>query len=298
MMEIAAAPQADIIDITPENFMSEVIETSRTKGVIVQFWAPWCKPCKQLGTVLAKIIAENPDLRLARVNIDDNPEIAAQLRVQSVPTVYGIAEGRPVDAFSGAQPESVVRQFIEKVAAAAPGAPDIGPLLDSGRTALEQNDASTAMAAYQEALSTLPESVEAMAGFVRTLILSGETEQAREILGSLEEAVLERPEMREAIAAVEIAVQAATQSGETEVLRATVESDPDNMQARQDLALALFSNGDARDAMDVLLESLRYNPDWNEGAFKTQLFAFFEALGAPHPDVIKARRKLSTYLFS
>lgn len=297
-MEIAAAPQSDIMDITSENFMSEVIEASRKKGVIVQFWAPWCGPCKQLGPVLEKVMAEKPDLRLARVNIDDNPEIAAQLRVQSVPTVYGIAEGRPVDAFSGAQPESAVRQFIEKVAAAAPGAPDIGPLLDAGRTALEKNDASTAMAAYQEALSVSPESVEAMAGLVRTLVLSGETEQAREILESLEEAVRERPEMREAIAAVEIAEKVGTKSSETEALRSAVESDPDNMQARQDLALALFSNGDARDAMDVLLGSLRYNPEWNEGAAKTQLFAFFEALGAPHPDVIKARRKLSTYLFS
>ena len=297
-MEIAAAPQSDIIDVTSENFMNEVIETSRTKGVIVQFWAPWCGPCKQLGPVLEKVIAEKPDLRLARVNIDDNPEIAAQLRVQSVPTVYGIAEGRPVDAFSGAQPESAVRQFIEKVSAAAPGAPDIAPLLEVGRTALEKNDASKAMSTYQEALSTLPESVEAMAGFVRSLVLSGETEQAREILGSLEETIIKRPEMREAIAAVEIAEQASAQSGETEALRSAVESDPDNMQARQDLALALFSNGDARDAMDVLLESLRYNPEWNEGAAKTQLFAFFEALGAPHPDVIKARRKLSAYLFS
>ncbi len=297
-MEIAAAPQGDIIDITSENFMSEVIETSRTKGVIVQFWAPWCGPCKQLGPVLEKVIAEKPDLRLARVNIDDNPEIAAQLRVQSVPTIYGIAEGRPVDAFSGAQPESAVRQFIEKIAAAAPGAVDVGPLLEAGRTALEKNDVSTAMAAYQEALSVLPESVEAMAGFVRTLVLSGDTKQAREILDSLEKVVMERPLMREAIAAVEIAEKAGAQSGETEALRSAVESNPDDMQARQDLALALFSKGDARDAMDVLLGSLRDNPEWNEGAAKTQLFAFFEALGALHPDVIKARRKLSAYLFS
>ncbi len=297
-MEISAAPQGDIIDITSENFMNEVIETSRTKAVIVQFWAPWCGPCKQLGPVLEKVIAEKPNLRLARVNIDDNPEIAAQLRVQSVPTVYGIAEGRPVDAFSGAQPESAVRQFIEKVAAAAPGAPDIGPLLEAGRTALEKNDASKAMEAYQEALSVLPESVEAMAGFVRTLVLSGEIEQAREILNSLEEEILGRAEMREAIAAVEISEQAGAQSGETEALRSVVESEPDNMQARQDLALALFANGDARDAMDVLLGSLRHNPEWNEGAAKTQLIAFFEALGASHSDVIKARRKLSAYLFS
>ena len=298
MMEIAAAPTADIIDITPQNFMSEVIETSRNKGVIVQFWAPWCGPCKQLGPILEKIVAEQPDLRLARVNIDDNPEIAAQLRVQSVPTVYGIADGRPVDAFTGAQPESTVRQFIEKVVAAAPGAPDITDLLEVGRTALDENDGAAALTAFQEALATIPESADAMSGFVRALVTSGECEQAREVLDSLEDDFLLRPEMREAIAAVEIAEQAGAHSGETASLQAAVEADPDNLQARQDLALALFADGSAREAMDMLLTSLQRDPEWNEGAAKTQLLAFFEALGAPHPDVIKARRKLSTYLFS
>ena len=297
-MEIVAAPTADIIDITPQNFMSEVIETSRTKGVIVQFWAPWCGPCKQLGPILEMIVAEKPDLRLARVNIDENPEIAAQLRVQSVPTVYGIADGRPVDAFTGAQPESAIRQFIEKVSAAAPGAPDISGLLEAGRIALDDNDGAAALAAFQEALATIPESGDAMSGFVRALVASGECEQAREILDSLEEGFLIRPEMREAIAAVEIAEKAGAHSGEAASLKAAVEADPDNLQARQDLALALFADGNGSEAMDVLLASLQRDPNWNDGAAKTQLLAFFEAIGAPHPNVIKARRKLSTYLFS
>jgi putative thioredoxin len=137
-----------------------------------------------------------------------------------------------------------------------------------------------------------------MSGFVRALVTSGECEQAREILDSLEEDFLIRPEMREAIAAVEIAEQAGAHSGEAASLQAAVEADPDNLQARQDLALALFADGNGREAMDVLLASLQRDPNWNEGAAKTQLLAFFEALGAPHPDVIKARRKLSTYLFS
>ena len=235
---------------------------------------------------------------MARVNIDDNPEIAAQLRVQSVPTVYGIADGRPVDAFSGAQPESAIRQFIEKVGAAAPGAPDISDLLEAGRIALDDNDGAAALAAFQEALATIPESGDAMSGFVRALVASGECEQAREILDSLEEGFLIRPEMREAIAAVEIAEKAGAHSGEAASLKAAVEADPDNLQARQDLALALFADGNGREAMDVLLASLQRDPNWNDGAAKTQLLAFFEAIGAPHPNVIKARRKLSTYLFS
>ena len=139
---ISEQASADIIDVTLDNFMAEVIEASNTKGVIVQFWAPWCGPCKQLGPVLEKVVAGHANLRLARVNIDENQEIAAQMRVQSVPTVYAIIEGRPVDGFAGAQPESAVRQFVEKILSAVPGAVDISPLIDAGLAALEAQDAN------------------------------------------------------------------------------------------------------------------------------------------------------------
>ena len=134
---ISNATAVDIVDVTIDNFMSEVIEVSKSKGVIVQFWAPWCGPCKQLGPVLEKVISGHNNLRLARVNIDENQQIAAQMQVQSVPTVYAIVEGRPVDGFAGAQPESAVRQFIEKVMQGVPGAVDVSPLIDAGEAALE-----------------------------------------------------------------------------------------------------------------------------------------------------------------
>ena len=295
---IQASEQADIIDVNAQNFMSEVIEASQNQAVIVQFWAPWCGPCKQLGPVLEKIVAGSKNVKLARVNIDENQNIAAQMRVQSVPTVFGIIGGRPVDGFAGAQPESAVRQFVEKLVEMAPGAPDISALLEEGGQALADNQPEQAMMHFQNAMAQLPESLDALAGLIRALVLMGEVEQAREILDQLEADRLERPEMREAISAVEIAEKGAGGSAEIDQLRAQINADPSDLQAHQDLALALFAASEQAEAMQVLLASVKTDPEWQEAAARTQLLEFFTALGPAHPDVIAARRKLSAYLFS
>jgi len=295
---IQASEQAAIIDVDAQNFMSEVIEASQNQAVIVQFWAPWCGPCKQLGPVLEKIVAESKNVKLARVNIDENQNIAAQMRVQSVPTVFGIIGGRPVDGFAGAQPESAVRQFVEKLVEMAPGAPDISALLEEGKQALADNQPEQAMMHFQNAMAQLPESLDALAGLIRALVLMGEVEQAREILDQLEADRLERPEMREAISAVEIAEKGAGGSAEIDQLRAQINADPSDLQAHQDLALALFAASEQAEAMQVLLASVKTDPEWQEAAARTQLLEFFTALGPAHPDVIAARRKLSAYLFS
>lgn len=295
---IQASEQADIIDVDAQNFMSEVIEASQNQAVIVQFWAPWCGPCKQLGPVLEKIVAESKNVKLARVNIDENQNIAAQMRVQSVPTVFGIIGGRPVDGFAGAQPESAVRQFVEKLVEMAPGAPDISALLEEGGQALADNQPEQAMMHFQNAMAQLPESLDALAGLIRALVLMGEVEQAREILDQLEADRLERPEMREAISAVEIAEKGAGGSAEIDQLREQINADPSDLQAHQDLALALFAASEQAEAMQVLLASVKTDPEWQEAAARTQLLEFFTALGPAHPDVIAARRKLSAYLFS
>ena len=295
---ISEQASADIIDVTLDNFMAEVIEASNTKGVIVQFWAPWCGPCKQLGPVLEKVVADHANLRLARVNIDENQEIAAQMRVQSVPTVYAIIEGRPVDGFAGAQPESTVRQFVEKILSAVPGAVDISPLIDAGLAALEAQDAEQALAAFQQALAAQPDSLAALSGLVRALVLLGDLDSARDIIDNLEEDRRERPEMREALAAVQLAERAGETASEIQPLRDKLAADPSDLQAHQDLALALYASGETQEAMTLLLASIKQDNSWQDGAAKTQLFEFFSALGNAHPEVIAARRKLSAYLFS
>lgn len=298
MEQMINSPEQKIIDVDATNFMAEVIEASQQEAVIVQFWAPWCGPCKQLGPVLEKVVSEATNIKLARVNIDENQNIAAQMRVQSVPTVFGIIGGRPVDGFAGAQPESAIRQFVQKLVEMAPGAPDITPLLEAGKQALAENKPDEAMMQFQNAMAQNPESIDAMAGLIRALVLMGEVEQAREILDQLEQDRLERPEMREAISAVEIAEKGAAGSEEIDQLRKQIEQSPENLQAYQDLALALYASSEQAEAMQVLLESIKIDSDWQEGAARTQLLEFFTALGPAHPDVLKARRKLSTYLFS
>ena len=160
----------EIVDVNAENIMQEVIEASSVKAVIVQFWAPWCGPCKQLAPVLEKVCAKFKNIKLTKINIDENHEIAAQMRVQSVPTVFGFINGQPADGFAGAQPESAVTQFVEKLSESAPGQADISGLLQSGTIALGENEPEKAMQAFQQALSLSPESPEAIAGFIRCLI--------------------------------------------------------------------------------------------------------------------------------
>ena len=288
----------EIVNVNAENIMQEVIEASSEKAVIVQFWAPWCGPCKQLAPVLEKVCAKFKNIKLTKINIDENQEIAAQMRVQSVPTVFGFLNGQPVDGFAGAQPESAVTQFVEKLSEAAPGQADISGLLQSGTIALGENEPEKAMQAFQQALSLSPESPEAIAGFIRCLIALGEHEEAKAVLDQLDEDMQKKPLIKDVLAALAVAKKGAEVDSDKSDLEKKVQSNPKDLQARQDLAIALFASGQQTEAMLQLLESIKIDPSWNENIAQTQLLEFFTALGHTHPDVIKARRKLSSYLFS
>ena len=299
MEQLIAGGASAPVDVTMDNFMGEVIDASATTPTLVQFWAPWCGPCKQLGPVLEKVVgASGGKVRMVRVNIDDNAQIAQQMRVQSVPTVYGFVDGKPVDGFAGAQPESAVREFVDKLAGMGGAGADTAAMLEAAEAALAAGDPDMAMMQFQRVMSETPESVPALAGVVRCLTASGDIAGAREVIDQLNDEYLNDPAMKTAIAAVDLAEKAASSAGELDTARAAVEANPADLAARQGYALALFAIGQNAEAIEQLLESIRTERGWNDDAARLQLLEFFASLGAANPDVIAARRKLSTLLFS
>jgi putative thioredoxin len=294
---VVSAGGGDVIkDSDSENFMADVIEASAQVPVIVDFWAPWCGPCKQLGPMLEKLVHQAGGLvRLVKVNVDECQEIAAQLRVQSIPMVYAFKDGRPVDAFSGAVPESQLKTFINKLLDGAK--PPLEAALDQAQAMLDDGDAESAAALYRQIQAEDPGNDAAIAGVLRATLAMGDKDTVSQIIEALPPEILAKAEVAAAISAFELSQQT-EESGDVSELKAAVDAKPDDHQARLDYAVALFGNGRNEDAIDELIEIIRRNRTWNDEAARKQLLKMFEALGPTHELTVNGRRQLSSVLFS
>ncbi len=289
-----------IIDVNEANFMAEVVEASQTVPVIVDFWAPWCGPCKTLGPLLEDAVrAAKGAVKMAKINVDENQGIAGQMRVQSIPTVYAFWQGQPIDGFQGAVPGSEIAEFVKRVVEAGGGDASGGldEAVEAAEQMLEEGAAADAAQTFAAILQEDGLNAPAYGGLIRAHIALEELDQAEAILNGAPAEISASLEVEAAHAQLELARQAAD-AGPVADLRAVVAANPDDRQAQFDLAQALHAGGDVEEAVDTLLDLFRKDREWNDGAAKQQLFTIFDALKANDPVVLNGRRKLSSLIFA
>jgi putative thioredoxin len=292
----AGGPDADLIkNTTTQDFMRDVVDASRETPVLVDFWAPWCGPCQQLTPVLEKVVrAAKGAIRLVKLNIDEHPQIPGQMGVQSIPAVFAFQDGRPVDGFMGALPESRINAFIARLIGENA---ENGTDIESAEQALASGDLNAAAQTFGEILQKDAENAEAAAGLAKCYIKTGDLARAEQTLALVPPAKADSAAVASAKAALELA-RKADEAGDVESLRATVSDNPSDPHARFDLALALNAKGDRQGALDELLVLVEKNRKWNDDAARKQLVQLFEAWGPTDPATVSGRQRLSSLLFA
>tara|TARA_Y100000758_G_scaffold169726_1_gene120652 strand:- start:23 stop:952 length:930 start_codon:yes stop_codon:yes gene_type:complete len=290
-------PVGDIIkDSDTNNFSTDVIDQSTKIPVVVDFWAPWCGPCKQLSPTLDKLAREyGGKIQLVKINVDENQELATQMRVQSIPMVVAFKDGQPVDGFAGALPESQLRQFFEKLTGSE-GSP-IEQALEKASMMVANGDTQNAAEIYSQILAQDPINAASHAGVAKCLIEAEGIEKAQAYLKGLDADILNKEEVKRVLAAIDLE-HASTDTEETDSLRQKLATSPDDPQLRYDLAIALYGDGCSEEAINILVELVKTHKTWNEEAARAQLLKIFEALGHSDPITIEGRRKLSVVIFS
>ena len=297
----AAVPQAtpDLIkETTTQSFVKDVIEESRRQPVLIDFWAPWCGPCRQLTPILEKVVrAAKGKVKLVKMNIDDHPAVPGQMGIQSIPAVIAFVNGQPADGFMGALPESQVTAFVNKLTASMPGEPNIAEALKQADAVLAEGDPATAASIYGEILTADATNITALAGLAKCYVTTGAIDRAKQTLAMVPESRRGEAAVKAVQAAIDLAEQAKTLGPLTE-LEQKVAANPLDHQARFDLATALNAAGKRSEATQQLLEIVKRDRKWNEDGARKQLVQFFDAWGPADEATVEGRKRLSTILFA
>jgi putative thioredoxin len=291
-----AAPASETVkNTTTQDFVRDVVEASRERPVLVDFWAPWCGPCKQLTPILEKAVrAAKGAVALVKLNIDEHPEIPGQMGVQSIPAVFAFKEGRPVDGFMGALPESQINAFIARLVGETVGA---GADLETAAAAIEAGDVNAAAQIFGQVLQEEPENMEALAGLANCYVKTGDLERAEQTLALAPPNKADSAPIAAARSALDLA-RKSNDAGDADALREKAAQSPDDPQAQFDLAIALNASGDREGALEALLSIVAKDRNWNDDAARKQLVQFFDVWGATDPATLSGRQRLSSLLFA